>query len=148
MSLKQEFIEWQSQLPIEIKSDALWHCTAYRLGLFVADRAWPDLGRLAADVRSRHMADQLGRSLGSISANYAEAFSRNIIPDRCRVYEYSLGSARESRDRAFKARHVVGETRTREQIELLTRIIKLVTVTVVRERRRAKGRKHLPSRHE
>ncbi|MGH7679518.1 MAG: four helix bundle protein [Gemmatimonadaceae bacterium] len=148
MSLSDEFLEWQSQLPLEITSDALWHCAAYKLGLFVADRAWPDLGRLASDPRSRHMADQLGRSLGSISANYAEAFSRNSIPDRCRLYEYSLGSARESRDRAFKARHIIGEARVREQIELLTRIIKLVTVTVIRERKRVKGKKRHPPSDE
>lgn len=143
MSLKEEFLAWQRGLPIEITSDAIWHCTAYRLALFVADRFWDDIGRLAADLRSANIAPQLGRALGSISANYTEAYSRSSAGDRCRFYEYSLGSARESRDWCFKARHVVGEQRTRETLELLTRIAQLLTVTIVRERGRTKrpGRK-------
>lgn len=144
MSLKAEFAEWAQTLPLEITSDALWHCTAYRLALFVTDRSWDDLGKLAADPRSAHMADQLGRSLSSISANYIEAYSRSGANDRCRFYEYSLSSTRESRDWSFKARHILGEIRTRESLELLTRIAQLLTVTIVRERGKNKRPRKKP----
>lgn len=145
MAVKDDFLSWQQQLPLEITADALWHCTAYRLALFVADRSWEDLGRLAADPRGRHMADQLGRALGSITANYTEAYSRISVADRCRFYEYSLGSARKSREWVFKARHILGEQRTRESLDLLTRITQLLTVTIVRERERAKRPRRKPS---
>lgn len=144
MTLDDEFLAWQHSLPVEITSDALWHATAYRLSLFVSDRAWPDLRALAADPCTAHMADQLGRALGSITANYSEAYSRSAIGHRCRFYEYSLGSAREARSRFFKARHVLGEERMRQSLELLTRIVRLLTVTIVRERGRAKEPKRKP----
>ena len=134
MSTEAEYDAWAHELSLSITSDAVWHCTAYRLALFVADRAWIDLGRMADDARTRGMVDQLSRALGSISANYVEAYSRSGAADRCRFYEYSLSSARESRDWYFKARRVIGEERTREALELLTRIAQLLTVTVVRER--------------
>lgn len=138
MTLDDEFLAWQHSLPVEITSDALWHATAYRLSLFASDRSWPDLRKLADDPCAAHMADQLGRALGSIAANYSEAYSRSGIGDRCRFHEYSLGSAREARAWTFKARHVIGEERMRQSLELLTRIVRLLTVTIVRERARAK----------
>ena len=140
MLLKAEFLAWQESVPIEITSDALWHATAYRLALFVADRSWEDLMKLAGNPATAHMADQLGRALGSIGANYSEAYSRSGIGDRCRFYEYSLGSTRESRTWFYKARHMVGEDRMRQALDLLTRIARLLTVTIVRERSRAKKR--------
>jgi len=82
------------------------------------------------------MADQLGRSLGGIGATYTEAYSRRSARDRCRYYEYAIGSAREARDWTFKARRIIGEERTREQLSLLTRIVQLLSVTIVRERPR------------
>ena len=137
VSLKDDFLAWQQLLPIEITSDALWHATAYRLALFASDRCWPDLRKLTDDPCSRHIADQLGRALGSIPANYSEAYSRSGVADRCRFYEYSLGSTREARAWYFKARHVISEERIREALELLTSIARLLTVTIVRERARA-----------
>ena len=138
MSLKAEFQAWTKDVPLEITADPLWHCTAYRLALFAADRAWDDLTRLAADPRTAHIADQLGRALGSISANYIEAYSRTSAGDRCRFYEYGLSSTRESRGWYFKGRRVVGESRTRDGLHLLTRIAQLLTVTIVRERGKTK----------
>lgn len=137
VSLKNEFIVWQRDLPVEITSDALWTCAAYRLATFVADRSWDDITRLAADARTANIAAQFGEALGSIGANYTEGYSRRSARDRCRFYEYSLGSARESRDWCFKGRHVIGDARTRETLKLLTRIAQLLTVTIVRERGRA-----------
>ena len=134
MKVDEEFAAWERALPVEITADPLWTCAAYRLATFVADRSWDDITRLAADPRTVGLADQLGRALGSIGATYSEAYSRRSDRDRRRYYEYSVGSARESRDWVFKARRVIGEQRTREALGLLTRIIQLITVTIVRER--------------
>jgi hypothetical protein len=88
--------EWKSTVPDEIKNDSLWTVTAYRLALFVGDLGWRDTAKLVKNRRLRGLADQLYRSLGSISANLAEGYSRGSNKDRARFYEYSLGSARES----------------------------------------------------
>ena len=95
--MNAELEAWERGVPLEIWSDALWRCTAYRLALFAADWAWQDLTALAKDPRTAHIADQLGRALGGISANYADAYSRSSPGDRSRFYEYSLGEAREAR---------------------------------------------------
>ena len=70
---------------------------AYRLSLFLADLAWEDVTKLAADTRAVKVADQLYRAVGSIGANLAEGYGRHSGKERAHFYEYSLGSARESR---------------------------------------------------
>lgn len=72
------------------------------------------------------MSDQLYRSLGSISANLAEGYSRGTGKDRARFYEYALGSARESRDWYSKGRHILGEVVTEHRLQLLVEIIRLL----------------------
>jgi four helix bundle protein len=90
--------EWEASIPEEIKSDSLWKVEVYRLSLFASAIGWVDVTKLVQDYRTRSVADQLYRSLGSISANIAEGYSRGTSKDRAHFYEYSLGSARESRD--------------------------------------------------
>jgi four helix bundle protein len=98
--------EWKTTVPEEIKADSLWKMTAYRLALFLSDLGWRDTAKLMRDRRMIRLSDQLYGALGSVSANLAEGYSRGTGKDRARFYEYALGSARESRDWYFKARHV------------------------------------------
>jgi four helix bundle protein len=106
------------------------------MALYVADEAWPDVVALYRDGRLRRISDQLFRALGSISATFAEGYSRSTGPDRARFYEYALGSARESRDWYFKARVVLDAATVTRQIDILTQIVRLLLVIVARERPR------------
>lgn len=117
---------WVKEAPGEMTGDGLWQVEAYRLGLFAADVGWRDVTKLFQDGRTRSLADQLYRALGSISANVAEGYSRISGRDRARFYEYALGSARESRDWYFKARHVLGEAVVHHRLNLLTQVIRLL----------------------
>jgi four helix bundle protein len=83
------------------------------------------------------LADQLYRALGSISANLAEGYSRVSGRDRARFYEYALGSARESRDWYYKARHVLGQTVTSHRLALLTQIVRLLLTMIPQQRARS-----------
>jgi four helix bundle protein len=136
--------EWEQLVPEEIKGDSLWKIEAYRLGLLVSDVGWQDVLRLDKDRRTRALADQLYRSLGSISANLAEGYSRGTGRDRARFYEYALGSARESRDWYYKGRHVLGETIITHRLGLLTQIIRLL-LTMIPQQRRWSVREQTPS---
>ena len=107
---------------------------AYRLGLFLSDLAWNDVTKLTQDRRTLGLSDQLYRAAGSISANLAEGFSRGSGKDRARFYEYSCGSARETRDWYYKARHVLSEAVTIHRLDLATQIIRL-TLTMIPEQR-------------
>jgi len=68
--------EWEEFVPQEFKADSLWKMTAYRYALFASDLGWSDVTKLIKDKRTIEIADQLYRSLGSISANLAEGYSR------------------------------------------------------------------------
>ena len=117
---------WVKNVPQEIIKDSLWKIEAYRLALFVADLGWSDVSKLRQDKRTVSQSDQLYRSMGSISANLAEGYSRGTGRDRARFYEYSQGSAREARDWYYKERHILGEDVTEERLDLITQIIRLL----------------------
>ena len=99
--------EWAWAIPEAIVQDVLWKVEAYRLSMFLADVTWKDVSKLVTHRRTVGLSDQLYRSVGSISANIAEGYSRRR--DQARFYEYALGSARESRDGYYKGRSVIGE---------------------------------------
>jgi four helix bundle protein len=128
------YAEWAKSVPQEITNDALWTVEAYRLALFATDVGWHDVTKLMRDTRTLNLSDQLYRSLGSVSANLAEGYSRGTGKDRARFYEYALGSARESRDWYYKGRHVLGETVARHRLSLLTQIIRLLLTMIPQQR--------------
>jgi four helix bundle protein len=134
-----KFEEWQGSVPVEISQDTLWRMKAYRLGLFIADLGWNDISRLHQDRRTRGLADQLYRALGSISANLAEGYSRGTGKDRARFYEYALGSTRESRDWYYKSRHVLGAEITTHRLQILAEISKLLLSMIPKQRGRTIG---------
>ena len=130
------FNEWEESIPQEFKADSLWKMTAYRFALFASDLGWSDVTKLMKDRRTLKIADQLYRSLGSISANLAEGYSRGTGNDRARFYEYSLGSARESRDWYYKGRHILGNDVFQHRSKFLTEIIRLLLTMVPQQRGR------------
>ncbi|MCH8010454.1 MAG: four helix bundle protein [Candidatus Marinimicrobia bacterium] len=128
------FDEWLITIPIEITNDPLWNMKVYRLSLFVSDLGWFDVSKLVKDKRTLKLSDQLYRSLGSISANIVEGYSRSSGRDQARFYEYALGSARESRDWYYKGRHIQGTETANHRISLLSQIIRLLLTIIPRQR--------------
>ena len=128
--------QWEAQVPNEIRNDPVWNVEAYRLGLFMSDLAWPDSTRLLKDRRMRGVADQLYRAASNISSNVCEGYSRSTGADRARFCEYALGSARETRDFYYKARHVLKEEVASHRMSLATKIVGLNVTMIKTERRR------------
>ena len=128
--------EWMTTVPDEITQDPLWGLEVYRLAMFVADIGWEDVVLLDKNKITRDAADQIHRSLDSISANIAEGYSRSTGKDRARYFEYSLGEAREARDRYFKARRALKQEVVLHRIKLLTQIVKILTAFVPAQRKR------------
>ena len=127
--------EWLTTIPEEITQDPLWKLEVYRLGLFIAEIGWEDVVLLDKNKLTRDAADQIIRSLDSISANIAEGYSRSTGKDRARYFEYSLGEAREARDRYFKARRVLKHEVVLHRIKLLTQIVKILNAFVPSQRK-------------
>ena len=129
-----KYQEWLTSVPETITGDTLWKMELYRTALFLGDLAWHDSRKLTKQPQTRSLADQLFRAVGSISANIAEGYSRSSGKDQARFYEYSLGSARESRDWYFKARHVLGTDVTDHRLDLLTQTIRQLLRTIPNSR--------------
>lgn len=127
--------EWEEQVPRDLKEDVVWRMEAYRLGLFLSDACWVDTEKLLKQKRFS-LADQLYRSVGSISANIIEGYSRISKKEKAKFYEYSLGSAREARDWYFKSRHILSSEIANTRIQMLTSTIKLLQSMISDQRRR------------
>ena len=128
------FAQWVDAVPDAIKQDSVWKMAAYRLALFLGDLAWTDVTKLCQDRRTLGLSDQLYRSAGSISANLTEGYSRGTGKDRARFYEYSLGSARETRDWYFKGRHILGQAVVEHRFQLAAEIIRLTLAMIPDQR--------------
>ena len=126
--------EWEDGIRDTIKANALWKMSVYRYALFLGDLGWLDVTKLHQDRRMVSVSDQLYRSVGSISANIAEGYSRGSNKERAHFYEYALGSARESRDWYHKSRPILGEEVVQHRISLLVQIIRLLLTMVPQER--------------
>jgi four helix bundle protein len=83
------------------------------------------------------VADQLYRSLGSISANLTEGYSRSKGLDRARFFEYSLGSARESRDWYYKSKQSLSAEVVKHRMGLMSHIIALLVPMISHQRKNA-----------
>jgi four helix bundle protein len=129
-----------------LKDDAVWTLSAYRHALFLSDLCWHDVTKLMRDKRTTGVSSQLYGAVGSVGANLAEGYSRGSGRDRARFYEYSLGSARESRDWYFKARHVLGDQVATHRMEFLGEIIRL-TLTMIPDQRGSQLREESVSYH-
>ncbi len=128
------YAEWEEGVSKVIRDDSLWTVEAHRLSLFIADVSWKDAKKLAGDQCTRSLSDQLYRSVGSMSANIEEGYSKQSPKDRARFYECAPGSARESRGWYDKGRHVLGENVAEHRMDLTTQITRLLIKMVPDQR--------------
>lgn len=139
-----DYETWLQSVPMEIAGDSLWQMAVYRQALFLGELAWFDVGKLAQDRRTLALADQLYRSAGGISATLSEGYSRASEKDQARYYEYTLGSARETRDWYYKGRHVLGAKVSDHRMKLTVHVIRQL-LKMVPEHRGRKIREELAS---
>jgi four helix bundle protein len=136
-AVRMNYDEWLNTVPPEITNDPIWKLEVYRLALFAGEIGWQDVLALSKDKLMWSVADQLHRALGSISANLTEGYSRSKGLDRARFFEFSLGSARESRDWYYKSRHVLPAGVIKHRMGLVTHIIGLLTSIIPHRRKHA-----------
>lgn len=131
------YAKWLMDVPSEITNDPIWKLEVYRLGLFAGDVGLQDVYFLAKQPMMLKIADQLHRSLDSISVNLTEGYSRSKGPDRARFIEASLGSSRESREWYYKSRHVLKPEVLKHRMGLTTRIVSMLTPMIPHQRKHA-----------
>jgi four helix bundle protein len=123
-------------IAFESGNDPLFRMRAYRVAFDLMTSAWHDAKTLSSDPVAQRMAGQLYAAVSSIAANLGEGYSRSSGKDRSRLFEYALGSVRESLVWYQAARPVLGdEVRTR--LNDLEELRRLLLAIIPRER--AKG---------
>jgi four helix bundle protein len=128
--------EWEQQVPQVIKADSVWRMKAYRLGLFISDLARLDAKPLWKRRDTTEIADQLTRAAWRISSCVEEGYSRDTHKARSVLYEYALGSARETRGWYYKARHALPPAVIEHRFSVCVELIPLLLTMVSTERRK------------
>ena len=90
---------------------------------------------LSDDSVTREIAGQLYAAVGSISANIGEGYSRSSGVDRSRLFEYALGSVRESMTWYNAARPILGDV-VLTRLNDLEEIRRILLAVIPRERAR------------
>jgi len=79
------------------------------------------------------LSDQLYISVGSISANTSEEYSRHSLNEQARFSEIALGTTREAKDWYYKSRYLLEEKTAILRIRLLT-VIGILLLTMINDR--------------
>jgi four helix bundle protein len=119
---------------------------AYRLACELTHDSWEDADQLSQHRATERISGQLYRAVGSIAANLAEGYSHSSGRDRARLFEYALGSARESTVWFQTAEPVLGADITSTRLAKLTEIRRLLLAIIPRERGRLIKRTEVPQR--
>ena len=88
---------------------------------------------VAGDPVTERIAGQLYAAVGSIGANLGEGYSRSSGKDRSRIFEFALGSVRESINWYQAARPVLGEI-VAGRLNDLEELRRLLLAIIPRER--------------
>jgi four helix bundle protein len=131
------FEQWEKTAASPFASDPIWRMSAFRMALYVLDEAWRDMQVLRRYPLLDPTSSQLYKAVGSIGANIGEGYGRSSGLDRARLYEYSLGSTRESQVWYFACRHVMDEAVLAARNDSLVRIAKILSHAIPQERRRS-----------
>jgi four helix bundle protein len=122
----EEFVAWEALATESQRGDPVWRFNAYRVALFMLDRASRDARGLQQRRVLPFQTDQLLRAVASISANISEGLGRQSAAERSRFFGIALGSLREAQtwytSVAHEMRTEVVELR-QEQLTELRRLL-------------------------
>src|SRR5256885_54411 len=116
--------------------DPLFRMRAYQIASELVAEAWKDAQILRHHRTTEKISGQLYAAVGSIAANLAEGYSRSSGKDRARIFEYALGSTRESMAWFRSAEPVLAHEIVRARLDKLETIRRLLLAIIPRERDR------------
>ena len=121
----------------ETSHDPLARMRVFQLAAGLIPDAFEDVRALQADPVTEEIAGQLYAAVCSIEANITEGYSRSSGKDRTRIFEYALGSVRESVSWYKSSSPVLGESVAKERRDRLEEMRRLFLAIIPRERGRS-----------
>lgn len=131
---------WERSVPPAITGDPLWKLRVYRAALYAGELGQRDADYLSRKQGCAEVAPEMARATGAISAHIAKGYSC-VGRERLQYYEMALGAARESRDRYFKVRAVLGPGAGDSRLSLHTTIIKVLVALMTKVKEAGLARK-------
>jgi four helix bundle protein len=119
-----------------ITGDPLQRMRAYRLACELVNESWGDAEKLTHHRTMEKVSGQLYAAVGSIAANLGEGYAHSSGKDRARIFEYALGSTRESIVWFRLAEPVLGSQVVASRVGKLDEIRRLLLAIIPRERGR------------
>jgi len=92
-----DYAEWEETVLPQIKREVSWQFFGYRKAMFLYKLCWQNCEEFRKKALGRAVAEQLIRSVGSISANIEEGYGRGFGKKRAYFLRVAVGSARESK---------------------------------------------------
>ena len=118
------------------KGDPLQRMRVYRIACELLPEAFNDAEVLADNEVTQKVAAQLYAAVGSIAANLSEGYARSAGKDRARIFEYALGSARESTTWYLAGKPILGADLVDSRLAKLDEIRRMLLAIIPRERDR------------
>lgn len=99
--------------------------------------AFDDAKKLAAEIVTQGISQQLYASVVGIDGNVGEAYSRSSGRERALRFEYALGETRESMSWYKGGKPVLGDEITTNRLDRLEEIRRILLAIIPRERGRS-----------
>ena len=128
--------EWEAGVADQVKSEAMCKFFGYRKALFLYDLCWKDCETLLKHPLGKPVAQQLIRSVGSISANIEEGYGRGYSKDRLYFLRIGIGSARESKGWYYRAKDLLSGEVIAHRLNLVSEVIALLVTELSASKRR------------
>ena len=125
-----------SDFPDSDSKDPVARMRVYQLGYKLRSASLEDAEAVVVNPITEKIAGQLYDSVGSITVNIVEGYSRSSGRDRARIFEYALGSARESTEWYRSIAHVLETGLFEDRIAVLNEITRMLLAIIPRERER------------
>lgn len=127
----------RAPVSVETSHDPLARMRVFQLAAELIPDAFADAKALRAEPITGEIAGQLYAAVCSIEANISEGYSRSSGKDRARIFEYALGSVRESMSWYKSASPILGDSTVRERRDRLEEMRRLFLAIIPRERGRS-----------
>lgn len=122
--------------PEGTQGDPLQRMRVYRLACELIAESWDDAEKLTHHRSMERVSAQLYTAVGSIAANLGEGYAHSSGKDRARIFEYALGSVRESIVWFRSAEPVLGTAVVDQRVGKLDEIRRMLLAIIPRERGR------------